>query len=175
MEYAMFLRGINVSGIRVSMPELRECLADVGLEDVRTYLQTGNVTFTSAEQVRTLHPMIEEALTSTFSYEAHVQVLPRAELAAVVTGYPFPSAPDHHRYAILCATDRVAADLVDLAQTAAHEPGGDRERVAAGTSVVYWSCPKGATLGSPFGKILGQRRFRATTTNRNLNTLEKML
>ncbi|WOP18189.1 DUF1697 domain-containing protein [Raineyella sp. LH-20] len=175
MDYAMFLRGINVSGVRVPMPELRDCLADVGLDDVRTYLQTGNVTFSSAEQPRALRPMIEEALTSTFGYEAHVQVLPRAELAAVVAGYPFPAEPDHHRYAILCATDQVAADLVDLAQTAAHEPGGDRERVAAGTSVVYWSCPKGSTLSTPFSKVLGQRRFRATTTNRNLNTLEKML
>lgn len=174
MEYAMFLRGINVSGIRVPMGELRDCLADVGLEDIRTYLQTGNVTFSSAVQPRELRPTIEEALTSTFGYEAHVQLLPRTELAAIIEGYPFPTAPDHHRYAILCATDRVAADLVDLAQTAAHEPGGGRERVAGGTSVVYWSCPKGSTLGTPFAKVLGQRRFRAVTTNRNLNTLEKM-
>ncbi|MEA5154009.1 DUF1697 domain-containing protein [Raineyella sp.] len=175
MEYAMFLRGINVNGVRVPMGELRDCLTDAGLEGVRTYLQTGNVTFSSVEQVRTLQPTIEEALTSTFGYEAHVQLLSHAELAAIVGGYPFPSSPDHHRYAILCATDRVAADLVDLAQTAAHEPGGDRERVAGGTGVVYWSCPKGSTLATPFAKVLGQRRFRATTTNRNLNTLEKML
>ena len=175
MDYAMFLRGINVGGIRVPMAALKDCLADIGLENVRTYQQTGNVTFSSGEPLRNLWPTIEEALTSTFSYEAHVLLLPRTELDAVVSGYPFPPSDDHHRYAVLCASDQVAADLVDLALTAAHESGGDTERVAGGTRVVYWSCPKGSTLTTPFAKVLGQRRFRATTTSRNLNTLEKML
>src|SRR5436189_30724 len=48
MRHIVLLRGINLgSRNRVSMPELRAVLTDAGFEDVRTYLQSGNVALTS--------------------------------------------------------------------------------------------------------------------------------
>lgn len=47
MRHVMFLRGINVGGTTVPMADLRACLAGLGLQDVRTVLQTGNVVFSS--------------------------------------------------------------------------------------------------------------------------------
>jgi uncharacterized protein (DUF1697 family) len=41
------LRAINVGGIRVSMADLKALLTDVGLEDVRTLLNSGNAVFRS--------------------------------------------------------------------------------------------------------------------------------
>lgn len=49
------------------------------------------------------------------------------------------------------------------------------EQVGAGQGVVYWRCPKGESTATPFAKTVAKARFKATTTNRNLNTLRKLL
>lgn len=166
MDYALFLRGINVGGISVPMAELRACLESLGFEDVRTYVASGNVTFRAK---RASAPAIEKALSARFEYDAHVLLLPQSALAELVSGYPFETRADHHRYAVLCASDAVVTELVT-----AHAPS-EVEQVAAGEGVVYWSCPKGRTLKSDFADVLAKKKYKATTTTRNLNTLEKML
>ena len=46
MVYVAFLRGINVGGKTiVSMAAIKEALVDLGLSDVRTYINSGNVIF----------------------------------------------------------------------------------------------------------------------------------
>ncbi|WP_431156669.1 DUF1697 domain-containing protein [Winogradskyella poriferorum] len=53
--YITFLRGINVGGHRkVSMADLRILLAKLGLEDVNTYIQSGNVVFKSKSSPKAL-------------------------------------------------------------------------------------------------------------------------
>ena len=48
MKYIALLRGINVGkSIKVSMKELKSICEDIGLENVRTYIQSGNVIFES--------------------------------------------------------------------------------------------------------------------------------
>ena len=44
--FVALLRGVNLAGRnKVSMPELRSALESLGLEDVVTYIQSGNVVF----------------------------------------------------------------------------------------------------------------------------------
>ena len=52
---------------------------------------------------------------------------------------------------------------------------GAQERVAAGDGVVYWRVDKGSTLKSNFAKLLTRSKYRDFNTNRNLNTLRKLL
>lgn len=111
----------------------------------------------------------ERALTAGFRYDAHVQLSDPDELGRVVDCFPFPAREGHHRYAIWCDSPAVADELV----AAAVQSGEDL--VTAEGRVVFWSCPRGATIASPFGKVLARRRYRTTTTNRNLATLAKLL
>ena len=39
----------------------------------------------------------------------------------------------------------------------------------------YWKAPKGETLNSDFGKILGKKHLKSQMTSRNINTIEKIL
>jgi uncharacterized protein (DUF1697 family) len=51
MNYAAFLRGVNVSGHNlIKMDILKKMLADNGYPDVKTYLQSGNLVFTTSQQ-----------------------------------------------------------------------------------------------------------------------------
>lgn len=168
MRYAIFLRGVNVGGIKVPSAGLKALLADLGLDNVKTYVASGNVTCESRLKAAELKSTIEKALNTTFSYDAKVLVFAHDELAAIVKGYPFGDDADHHRYAVLCDSAATAKEL-------AAATVGDMEKVSADGRTLYWRCPKGSTLDTPFSKFSSARRFRELTTTRNLNTVEKML
>lgn len=168
MRYAIFLRGVNVGGIKVPSADLKRVLGDLGLTEVTTYLASGNVTAESSMTPARLKEAVEKALSAAFSYDATVLVFAHDELAGIVSGYPFRTDSDHHRYAMLCDTGETAAEL-------AGSDTGDDEEVAAEGRTVYWRCPIGSTLSTPFSKTSGAKRYRERTTTRNLNTLEKML
>jgi uncharacterized protein (DUF1697 family) len=168
MRYAIFLRGVNVGGIKVPSAELKRVLGAVGLNDVKTFVASGNVTCETDLEAGQLQPEVEAVLSKAFSYDAHVQVFSHDQLAAIVEGYPFETDDDHHRYVVLCDSTATAKDLG--AATV-----GDMEKVEASGRTVYWRCPKGSTLDTPFSKLTSAAKYRAGTTTRNLNTVEKML
>jgi uncharacterized protein (DUF1697 family) len=170
MKYAMFLRGINVGGIKVPMADLRECLKQLGLNEVKTFLQTGNVLFESTLSVTKLKPLIEAALSQKFNYDANVLIYPADSLKVVISKCPFAPEEGVHRYVIFCADQKTVNEL--KAHVNEIDPA---EAIAPGEGVVYWRVPKGSTLDTAFAKIISKPKFKASTTNRNTNTLEKML
>ena len=89
--YAAFLRGINLGARnKVSMPELNALLVELGLEDVATYVQSGNVVFrTRAGKRDELARRIERAIATKFGVDAAVILRTAAELRTVATSNPF--------------------------------------------------------------------------------------
>ena len=167
----LFLRGINVGGVRVGMPELRETLTVLGATDVRTWLATGNVRLEWAGSDEALKADVEAALTERFHYSAHVLVRQPDEVATLVRECPFATDPTMHRYVVFggaCAWEEVAASLPS-------EPIPQREWAQPSGEELWWRCPKGATTSSPTAKILARRTYASRVTTRNLTTLEKML
>lgn len=89
--YAALLRGINVSGRRpVPMAELRSLLADVGWNGVRTYIQSGNVVFTSAAPAAGLERQLEKVIEQQFGFSVPVVVRSASRWARYIEGLPFP-------------------------------------------------------------------------------------
>jgi len=152
------------------MADLREALDALGLENVETILQSGNVRFDSGLSGEELQASIEKGLGKRFGYNAHVQVIERSRLEKVVDAYPFGTAGEtSHDYVVFMERGLekdLAAEQVEL---------GRDERVGAGDGVVYWRVDKGSTLQSPFGKLLTKAKYRDFNTNRNLRTLRKLL
>ncbi|MFN8187053.1 MAG: DUF1697 domain-containing protein [Gaiellales bacterium] len=88
--YAALLRGINVGGrARLSMSELREALASLGLEDVVTYIQSGNVVFRSAATPTEIARDLEQRIAEAFSLETTVVLRTAAELASIAGDNPY--------------------------------------------------------------------------------------
>ena len=98
----VLLRGINLGPRnRISMPELREALEDAGYDDVRTYLQSGNVVLTSSASAKKVASQCERVIADRFGLEIDVVVLTRAELAKVVERNPLARvAKDPKRYQV---------------------------------------------------------------------------
>lgn len=88
--YAALLRGINVGGrAKLSMSELREALASLGLEDVVTYIQSGNVVFRSAATPTEIARDLEQRIAEAFSLETTVVLRTAAELASIAGDNPY--------------------------------------------------------------------------------------
>ena len=90
--WVLLLRAVNLGSTnKVSMPVLRERMAEAGFSDVRTYVQSGNIIASSghrseASVARDLHALIEEH----FGVDSPVIVRTPAQMAAVVAKDPFP-------------------------------------------------------------------------------------
>src|SRR5688572_9546175 len=99
--YVALLRGINVGGKNlIKMTALKACFEDGGLREVATYIQSGNVVFTSAGSAATLTLEIEAMLAKAFTYDASVVLRTRKQMQTVVSGAPegFGSEPSKYRY-----------------------------------------------------------------------------
>lgn len=88
--YIAFLRGINVGSHRVTMEVLRVLFTGLGLANVRTYIQSGNVFFETEEPDRAqLTARIEQHLEQALGYSVPVFLRSVAELEQVLALNPF--------------------------------------------------------------------------------------
>jgi len=171
VKYLIFLRGINVGGLKVSMAELKLALEQTNLDKVRTYLNSGNATFFSNRNEKELKAELIKNLKDKLNYSDHLFIYSESQIKSVVNGFPFKSSQLKHSYVILCQSDKVASDLARAAKDLTHI----NEEVIPAKDVVYWSVTKGDTTTSVFSKLLTKKEFKFCLTNRNLNTLQKML
>ena len=171
MQYLALLRGINVGGRTMLMADLRASFKEMGFRDATTVLQTGNVIFTSESSVATLKGMIEAGLHQRFDYPARVQVYRMSKVQEIVEASPFDGDDaERHSYVVFFEEGRERSLIAEVA-------GLDTsvERIALGDGVIFWQVSKGSTLHSGFAKYLSKARYRHLHTNRNINTLRKIV
>src|ERR1700722_14407958 len=91
----VLLRGINIGPRnRIAMPALRELLTGAGFEDVRTYVQSGNVVLRSKLKPKKLEQECERLIAEEFGLQIPVVVRTRDELATVVKRDPLGDVAD---------------------------------------------------------------------------------
>ena len=161
--HVAFLRGINVGGnTMVSMKDLVAICTQTGFENVRTYLNSGNVIFESPLPEATLREALETALSGKTGKDIGVVIRSPGELERVVKGNPFPEAIPS-QVGVLLVTEPVAENI--LAELVI--PG--REKVVPGRREVYVHYPDG--MGR--SKLKWPLSLRGGTM-RNITTLTKM-
>ena len=88
--YIALLRGINVGGKNIiKMVELKQVFEAIGLCEVKTYIQSGNVLFKSNEAEETLRKKIEQAIEVNFRLPVTVVMRTAAELEQIIWNCPF--------------------------------------------------------------------------------------
>ncbi len=91
--YVALLRGVNVAGRMVPMADLRALAADLGLHDVATYIQTGNLLFTAGEPPDGLRLRLEAALGDRYGWPIAVALRTAAAVAEAADTCPFVPGP----------------------------------------------------------------------------------
>jgi uncharacterized protein (DUF1697 family) len=166
------LRGINVGRAkRIAMGDLRALVEDLGYQDVRTVLNSGNVIFSAPRRTRGADAArrIEQAIAHRLGITSRVTVLSADELAIAIGENPlgrFAHDPSRLHFAILARpADRTG--LKSLLQT-----DWTPEALAIGSRVAYLWCPDGVIRGrvaDAVGRALGE-----SVTMRNLATMTRL-
>lgn len=171
--YAVFLRGVNVGGVKVLMKDLSALLQDAGFTQVRTLLASGNVVLGSeeADPLR-LKESVERALRNRYGREIPVIVRDGGQLERIVAQYPFESPEDgiqRHEYLVLTGSEQDAADVLGSAP----EPAAS-ERVARLGQALCWEVPRGESLKTPLARHFAKVASGTLVTTRNMNTIRKV-
>jgi uncharacterized protein (DUF1697 family) len=168
-----FLRGINVGGHKpVAMADLRALLADLGFEDPRSLLQTGNLVFRGGtRRGESLERYLEAEAGARFGLQAPWMVRTAAEWKAVVARNPFPEAAerDPAHLVVVCLKAAPGREAVEALQAAITGP----ELVRADGRQAYIVYPDGIGT-SRLTNALIEKRLGTRGTARNWNTVLKL-
>jgi uncharacterized protein (DUF1697 family) len=168
----VLLRGINIgANNRIAMPALRELLAGAGLEDVATYLQSGNAIVSSKRQPEQLARDCETLIADAFQLSIPVVVRTRDELAAVMQHDPLGEiAVNPKLYQVsFCAREPDAGAVRKAAERAV-----DGERMLVHGREIYAWFPHGIAR-SQLATQLTKQGLGTTATARNWTTVTKLL
>jgi uncharacterized protein (DUF1697 family) len=162
-QYIALLRAVNVGGTgKLPMVELREMAAALGFTDVKTYIQSGNLVFSSRKSASAVKSALETALAEYLGKPCAVLLRGAEELRKIEASNPFPDAEPAK---VLVLFLDGAPDKRILA--AVKSTGG--EQLVAGSREVYIHFPHG--MGQSKLKV----PFTDAGTGRNLNTLRALL
>ena len=115
-------RGINVGGNQlVKMDALKELHTSLDLQDIQTYIQSGNVVFTSDNpDVTQIQKDIEDGFAQKFGFQVKVMVRTAGEFNMIIENNPFQNQPVKESkwvVAIFLASDPISTALEDIQKT----------------------------------------------------------
>lgn len=171
-DYVALLKGVNVGGrSTLAMGDLRAVVAGLGHEQVRTYINSGNVLFRTPQPGReAIATDIRVALRSAVGRDVAVVVRSRDDLAAVVATDPFPDADPRQLHVSFLSAPLDAAAAAAVTKLLEGHP----ERVALRDSEFYIDFVNGAGRSKLDSKRL-ERAAGVGATARNWRTVTTLL
>jgi uncharacterized protein (DUF1697 family) len=152
------------------MGELRELLTDAGYDDVRTYLQSGNVVLSTRRSAKRAAADCERLIKERFGLEIAVVARTAAEIAAVVKRNPLGDvATEPKRYQVSFLESAPARDVVKRVE----ELAAPDERLAVHGREIYAWHPAGVARSKLWNALAGPK-LGVTATARNWTTVEHL-
>jgi len=172
MTYVAFLRGVNVGGKGiVSMAAIKEALIALGLSDVRTYINSGNVIFsTRASDTQKLGARIEKALDQATGMAIQVLVIDHKALKKMVDAIPRNWVDDKTMRTYVLLLWKELDDRRILGRLPV-KPGVDELRYTPGA--VVWRVDRKNVGRSQMNRIVGTPLYKRVTI-RSANTMRKL-
>lgn len=175
-KYIALLRGINISGKnKVSMPLLKMAFEDMGFLNVSTYINSGNVLFSSESNDKNeigsrCKTMIEER----FMIDVPVAIISVRELAEALENKPEWWNVNSKEEVIHQALFLIPPVTVEEVYKAVGEAKPEYEKVGFYKNVIFWSAPR-ATLSRTRWYKIASSSVNNKVTIRNASTVEKLL
>lgn len=157
------LRAVNVGGTgKLPMADLRALCEKAGFSDVRTYIASGNVVFSSRLTAPKARVTLEAALAKRLDKPTQVIIRTADELEAVIAANPFPKAEPNRLIVVFLSKDESHTDLDDW-----KIPGNEQLKLIDRELYIHY--PDG--MGDSKLKV----PFADQGTGRNLNTVRALL
>jgi uncharacterized protein (DUF1697 family) len=181
--HVALLRGINVGGRnKVAMADLRQVVTSLGHTDVATYIQSGNVVFTSPENdTAKLAADLEREVGRRLGVRPGVVVLSREQLAQVIADNPYPQETNPRCLHAVFRREEMGPEgiaAVAAAQQRARDKGSRDEAVVVGRTL-FLRTPDGmgrSELAAQLARsTAGSTAISAAGTARNWATVTKLM
>jgi len=171
--YVALLRGINVGGNKkVPMAELRGMATGLGLTDVRTLLQSGNLIFSSRSTApATLERTLEAATAKTIGVECSYLIREAKDWRAIIEANPFRAMAKSDPSHLVVQFCRETPDPSAL-QALRAEARGDEDFSAVGREI-FMAFPQGQGE-SKLALAMTRKRLGTICSGRNWNTVLKI-
>jgi uncharacterized protein (DUF1697 family) len=171
--YVALLRGINLGGHKiVKMDQLRKAFEELGFEDVKTYIQSGNVVFKAPTRApENLVKRIEEKVMRQFGFPVPVVVKTADEIGEVIRNNPLVKEKGIdlsklHVTFLSCAPEKSALKMLDAMAAAP-----DQFRCSG--QAVYLHCQNGYHETKLSNNVL-EKMLKVGTTTRNWKTVNQL-
>lgn len=173
--YLVLLRGVNVGGKnKVSMPELKQHLEDLGCSNVHTYINSGNILIQSEIETSKLSRQIEQILTKDFKIgnaEARALVIPVSQLDSIVRKAPkgFGGQPNKYHSDVIFLIGINSSEAMKV-----FSPRDGVDKVWQGDGVIYSQRVSELRTKSRLNKIISTPAYKSMTI-RSWSTVTKLL
>jgi len=171
--YIALLRGINVSGQKkIKMDELKKHLLELPITDIISYIQSGNLIFSSPLARSKVKAKIEQKIKLTYGYHVVVFVCTPTELEQVINDNPFNeiSEDEFNRLHVVFLSDVPNdAGLMELSKLK-----NDDEQIVSGGNILYIYTPGGIGKSKLNSNNI-ERKLKVDATARNFRTFHKLL
>ena len=173
--YIAFLRGINISGKnKIVMSELKEKFEQINFTDVSTYLNSGNVIFSSEnDDIAELKHSIEEMIYKEFGLSIPVYIIDREHIEDVLANAPqWWGTEDKDKYdnLIFILSSDTAEGICDLVG----QPSEGLETIEVYDDIIFWTFDKKAYQKCNWWKRTAGAGIAEKLTIRTANTVKKM-
>jgi len=174
MKYLALLRGINVGGNNIiKMINLKKAFDDLGFASVQTYIQSGNVIFTSENaDSRMLTEKIESQLTKTFNYNSKIILIDQIQLQQIADESPngFGVDPVNYKYDFVFVREPLTA--ADVFKQIKVRDGVDSAH--CGSLALYFTRLTALSSRSYLTKLISLPVYKELSI-RNYNTTNKLV
>lgn len=172
MTYVAFLRGINVGGNnKVEMKKLATTFEKLGFADVKTFIASGNVIFsTKLANDAKLSATIEAAIAKDFKINIKVLVHSQKELERIAKAIPSTWANDTAmKTDVILLWEEI--DKRSVLQRLPHDPKSEDVKYVPGA--VIWRVDRSFAAKKKPDKV--DTKLLAQMTVRNVNTVRKLV
>lgn len=167
-KWVALLRGVNVGGKNlIAMDRLREACTAAGLKDVQSYIQSGNLVFSSDGTADAIAKQLHTILTDEFGVTTPILVLHATAIRQVLSSCPFAGSQGNLVHGYFCFSQPVLDDAVCESLRAASET------LQVVDSVIWLHAPDGLR-GSKLAARFETVSPGTIMTGRNLNTIRKL-
>ncbi len=172
--YLALLRGVNVSGKNIiKMEDLRKAMAEAGFDNVKTYIQSGNIVFGSADRKEEAALKLSQLIQNRYGFKVEVFILEKHDLDLAIENNPY-TGPDPEPagtkkiYVTFLSQKPEAENYKKLEET----PKGEDE-ISLHTNVLYFKLAQSAA-DSKLSNSLIELKLKVKATTRNWNTTLKL-
>lgn len=171
-QYVVFLRGVNVGGYAtVKMDVLKKAMTAHKFENVKTYINSGNIVFGSIKNKEDVYNEIKNIIAENFGITVELIVKTSEELQSILRNDPYnpKTEDDYSRRGVAMLS--VNADVSKVATLKENKGITENYYIKGDVLYIYYDFGMGK---SKFTNSFIEKKLGLISTVRNWNTMLKM-